>query len=113
VSHGSCHNGRAMAGGVPEPEDFKTFIREITRRHELATEAMIRRSDEQSAAMRDHFDAQNAETRAHTEAVRGLIETLHGVTDNLREFAEEMRAQRAALFAILDRLDGGSAGANA
>ena len=90
-----------MAGSAPEPEDFKTFIREIVRRHELASEAMIRRSDEQRAKARIHFDAQIAETRAQTAALRA----------HTREFVEEMRAQRRALFATLDRLEGGEAGA--
>lgn len=60
-----------MAGGAPEPEDFRTFIRETTRRHELATNEMIRRSQE-----------------------------------HRMDFVDEMRAQRAALFAVIDRLEG-------
>ena len=90
-----------MACSAPEPEELKTFIREIVRRHELASEAMIRRSDEQRAEARIHFDAQIAETRAQTGALRA----------HTREFVEEMRAQRPALFAKFDRLEGDEAGA--
>jgi hypothetical protein len=127
-----------MAGAVPEPEDFKTFIREITRRHEVATDAMIRRSDATQAAMKLHFDAQAAATGAQaavlneqTEALRehrtvlneqtlamreitaALREFRGEVRNDMRELFEEMRAQRAALFVILDRLQGGGAEAGA
>ena len=90
-----------MAGSPPEPEDFKTFVRETVRRHEIASEAMIRRPDERRAEARERFDAQIAATLAQTAALRA----------HPREFVEEMRAQRAALFAKLDKLEGGEAGA--
>jgi hypothetical protein len=127
-----------MAGAVPEPEDFKTFIREITRRHESATDAMIRRSDATQAAMKVHFDSQAAATREqtarlrdHTGALRemrtglrGMRTGLHEVRTELREMRtepradrrvvfEEMRAKRAALFAMSEVLEGGDPGAGA
>ena len=92
-----------MAGGAPEPEDFRTFIREITRRLELATKEMIRRSQEQSAEMRGQFAAIRDEIRANTATLQELA---GDIRVHRMEFVEEMRAQRAALFAVIDRLEG-------
>lgn len=92
-----------MAGGAPEPEDFRTFIREITRRHELATKEMIRRSQEQSAEMRGQFAAIRDDIRANTATLQELA---GDIRVHRMEFVEEMRAQRAALFAVIDRLEG-------
>jgi len=92
-----------MAGGAPEPEDFRTFIREITRRHELATKEMIRRSQEQSAEMRGQFAAIRDDIRANTATLQELA---GDIRMHRMEFVEEMRAQRAALFAVIDRLEG-------
>ena len=92
-----------MAGGAAEPEDFRTFIRETTRRHELATNEMIRRSQEQSAEMRDQFAAIRADIRANTATLRELA---GDIRLHRMDFVDEMRAQRAALFAVIDRLEG-------
>jgi hypothetical protein len=92
-----------MAGGAPEPEDFRTFIREITRRHELATKEMIRRSQEQSAELRGQFAAIRDDIRANTATLQELA---GDIRVHRMEFVEEMRAQRAALFAVIDRLEG-------
>jgi hypothetical protein len=60
-------------------EDLRTFLRELTLRHERALGAMASRIEEQTEMLREQR----------------------------REFVEESRAQRAALFRMLDRLDGG------
>jgi hypothetical protein len=100
-----------MAGEAPEPEDFRTFIREVTRRHELATNEMIRRSQEQSAEMRVHFGEMRGQFAAIRDDIRANTATLLELAADIRahrlEFVEEMRAQRAALFAVIDRLEGG------
>ena len=67
-----------------DPED-REFMQQLLLRHEKATDAMIARLDANTDAL-----------RAHT-----------------REFVAEMQAQRQALFRVLDRLDGGTAGAGA
>jgi hypothetical protein len=78
-----------------DPED-REFMRELLLRHEKATDAMIRRLDENTRQMR--LD--------HAAFVRR-------VDEGTREFVAEMRAQRQALFRILDRLDDGGATAGA
>jgi hypothetical protein len=60
-------------------EDLRTFLRDMTRRQDRLFGAMVERLEE------------------HTEMLR----------EQRREFVEESRAQRAALFRMLDRLDGG------
>jgi hypothetical protein len=70
----------------------REFMRELLRRHEKATDAMVRRLDEGTVALRQHASQMEADHR---------------------EFIEELRAQRAAAFRILDRLDEGPAGAGA
>jgi hypothetical protein len=74
-----------------DPDD-RVFMREPLRRHEKATDAMIRRLDEGTERLREHG---------------------RQMEEGHREFVEEMRAQRTALVRILDRLDGGPAGAGA
>jgi hypothetical protein len=65
--------------------DLRSYLRELTRRHERGFEELLRQSAR-------HSDALEA---------------------GQREFVAEMQAQRQALFRILDRLDrnGGAAGA--
>jgi hypothetical protein len=79
--------------------DDRTFMRELVLRHEKSTEAMIRRLDR----VTDRLDAQTV--------------VLHRLASDMdthrREFVEGMRAQRQALFRIIDRLDGGGAAAGA
>ena len=79
--------------------DDRVFMRELLRRHEKASEAMIAGFDQ----MLRRFDAETQLLRRHTRQ----MEADH------REFIEELRAQRAAAFRILDRLDEGPAGAGA
>jgi hypothetical protein len=78
-----------------EPED-REFMRELLLRHEKATDAMIKRLNDAGAADRARAAEILARTKANTEAIRA----------NTREFVAEMRAQRRALFRVLDRLDG-------
>ncbi len=66
-------------------EDHRVFTRDLVRRHERVTNEMVRALTEQTTAIREER----------------------------REFVAEMRAQRCALFRILDRLDGGDAPAGA
>jgi hypothetical protein len=92
--------------------DLRAFLRELTRRHELGFESLLKESARQ------------------TEVLTGLrVEILHELREGalmrelrdgalmheLREgqIVQELRAQRQALFRIFDRLDGngGAAGA--
>ena len=66
-------------------EDLRTFLRELTMRQERVAQATI-------------------------EQIEGQIQESRELR---REFVEESRAQRAALFQILDRLDNGGAAAGA
>jgi hypothetical protein len=88
-----------------EPED-REFMRELLLRHEKATDAMIARlnkASEESARRTEQIRIRTEQIKrtgdAHTEALRA----------HTREFVAEMRAQRQALFRVLDRLDGRSA----
>jgi hypothetical protein len=88
-----------------EAED-REFMRELLLRHEKATDAMITR-----------LDKGTEEIRLGTEEIRLRIEQIKRTGDaqaealraHTREFVAEMRAQRQALFRVLDRLDGRSA----
>jgi methyl-accepting chemotaxis protein len=88
-----------------DPED-REFMRELLLRHEKATNPMI-----------EGLNQATAESRRRTEEIRVRIEEIRVRTEEFRddirahrrEFVEEMRAQRQALFRILDRLDGSSA----
>jgi hypothetical protein len=85
-----------------DPED-REFMRQLSLRHEKATDAMIARLN---------WDSE--ESRARTQRIRADIREIRARTDEFvsemrahrREFVEEMRAQRQALFRVLDRLDG-------
>ena len=99
-------------------------MRELLLRHEKATDAMIKRLEDGSAEAR----ARTAEILARTAAIQAETAKIrddtgetrvrtHAIVEEMRahtrEFVAEMRAQREALFRILDRLDGGGASANA
>ena len=45
----------------------------------------------------------------HRQAPRAMVAPLDAGTETLREPAAEIRAQRSALFRVLDRLDGSDA----
>ena len=80
-----------------EPE-VREFMRQLVLRHEKATDAMIKRLVEGSAEARARTEEILVRTEANTEAIRA----------HTREFVAEMRAQRQAMFRVLDRLDGGA-----
>jgi hypothetical protein len=88
-----------------DPED-REFMRQLLLRHEKATDAMIARLDkgtEESGKRIEEIRIRIEELKrtgdTHTEALRA----------HTREFVAEMRAQRQALFRVLDRLDGSGA----
>ena len=81
--------------------DDRTFIRELLRRHERATDAMIADMQANTAKVLRRLDEGTDALRRHTERM----------DENHRQDIEEFQAQRQALFRILDRLDGGAAGA--
>jgi hypothetical protein len=83
--------------------DDRVFMHELLCRHEKATDTMIARHDANFDAMIRRFNAGTEQLREHTREMR----------EDHRGFVEEMRAQRMALFRILDRLDQGGAGAGA
>jgi hypothetical protein len=85
-----------MAGMDP---DDRAFMRELLLRHEKSTDAMIERFN----VITRRFDENTDRFREHNREMR----------EDHREFVAEMRAQRAALFRILDRLGKGPAGAGA
>jgi hypothetical protein len=81
-----------------EPED-REFMRQLLLRHEKATDAMIAR-----------LKAESEESRRRAEEIRlRTVESIREIRAHRREFVAEMRAQRQALFRMLDRLDGKSA----
>ncbi len=86
-------------------------MRELLLRHEKATDLMFRRFD----AVTDEMRARTEEIRAGTEEIRaGTDATSEAIRAHTREFVAEMRAQRQALFRMLDRFDnGGGASAGA
>ena len=96
--------------------DDRAFMHALLLRHEKATDAMIRRLDEGTDAMIRRLDEGTRDMRLRTDAiVRRIDAGTDAITNTLatltREFVAESRAQREALFRILDRLDGGTAGA--
>jgi hypothetical protein len=92
-----------------DPDD-REFMRQLLLRHEKATDAMIARLDkgtEESATRTEEIRARTEEIRARTEEIRaGMYALADEIRAHTREFVAEMRAQRQALFRILDRLDG-------
>ena len=74
-------------------------MRQLLLRHEKATDAMIAR-----------LKAESEESRRRAEEIRlRTVESIREIRAHRREFVAEMRAQRQALFRMLDRLDGKSA----
>jgi hypothetical protein len=77
-----------------EPED-REFMRQLLLRHEKATDAMIARLDSGTEAIIARTEQIKRQGDKHTDALEA----------HTREFVAEMRAQRQALFRVLDRLD--------
>jgi ABC-type transporter Mla subunit MlaD len=91
-----------------DPDD-REFMGQLLLRHEKASDAMIARlnqATEESRLRTEQIRADIAEVKrtggAQTEALGAQAEALRAHT---REFVAEMRAQRQALFRVLDRLD--------
>lgn len=99
---------------VSEHEDaapYKEFIREMTLRIERA----LRSVGDEVGTQRDQLRAQREESRAYFEALRAETKAIRAETKAIRaetrEIIEEGRAQRKALFRMLDRLDDGGGAA--
>ncbi len=73
-------------------QDLRTFLREMTLRQEKVMREMLARLEDQSKVLREQ-----------TESIR----------EGREEFVQESRAQRAALFRMLERFDGGDSPAAA
>jgi hypothetical protein len=61
-------------------EGFREFIREVLRRHELATEAMIARLEEQRVALvglQGEIADQRRQIQANTQAVLSVLDRLN------------------------------------
>jgi hypothetical protein len=98
--------------------DDREFMRQLTRRHEKATDAMMARTDvivAQLSAMTARFEENTRRFAAHTEQFVAHTKRFAEHTEAMRrdhdEFWDEQRAGRQALQRILDRLDGGAEGA--
>ena len=91
---------------APMDADDREFMRELLGRHEKASDAML-------AGFREtlrRFDAETERVREHTREMRDHRREMR---EDHREFVAALRAQRQALFRMLDRLDEGPAGAGA
>jgi hypothetical protein len=79
-------------------------MQELLLRHEKATDAMIRKLEAQTR----RIDAGTEELKVLTKrSDEGFAQLMAQSEAQRREFVEESRAQRAALFRILDRFDQG------
>lgn len=84
-------------------QDLRMVIRETNLRQERVMREISERQETVLGAVVAQLREQGKELRAQGKQMR----------EAHREFVEESRAQRAALFRILDRLDGGDAPAAA
>jgi predicted phage gp36 major capsid-like protein len=89
----------AMEGGFLTAAEFREVMRESTLRFERAMRAL-------AAEIRRDVDAHREESRRYFEAINRKLDEEARRTDDI---IAENRAQRAALFRVLDRLDGGGA----
>lgn len=95
-------------------EDLRRFLRELTVRHERAFGAMIQQLSKQTDELREQRVELREQRREWTQQMEvQRRQWTKQIEEQRREFVEESRAQRAALFRILDRLDGGGAEAGA
>ncbi len=92
ASRDPCHNGRVADASA---DDFREFTREMNLRFAKAFEAGVRSIDANTRVM-EQMEARLRAMNRDANARRG----------EHRELIEEMRAQRQALFRVLDRLDG-------
>lgn len=87
-------------------QDLRTFLRDMTLRQEKVMRGMLSRLEDQSEVLREQAE----EIREQTREIR---EQTASIREGREEFVQESRAQRAALFRMLDRLDGGDSPAAA
>ncbi len=88
--------------------DYREFTREITLRLERTLGALIREMRDERREMRDERREMRAESRAYFERVDRRIDELVAVErKHTDEVVAELRAQREALFHILDEMRGG------
>lgn len=98
MSESRCHNE-----SVAESDDliaaYRAFIRETTLRLEHAMRSIV-------TEIREELRVEREESRRYFELLYARSEQESRRIDDL---IEESRAQRQALFQLLDRLDGGGA----
>ena len=92
-----------MSGGFLAADEFREVMRESTLRFERAIRAL-------AAEIRRDVEAHREESRRYFEAIHAqqLADR-----ERLDDILAENRAQRAALFRMLDRLDNGGGAATA
>ena len=99
MSRARWHNG-FVAERDDLIDDYKQFTRAMLLRFERAMREMRAERQEWRAELK----ASREESRSYFESIWAEIREHRRATD---ELIEENRAQRQALFRILDRLDGG------
>ncbi len=101
-------NRRAFEDNRTAFEDLGTVIREMTLRQEKFMRELSLRQEKllQELSLRQEKVLGRQEKVMH-EMVAQLREHGQMLQEGRREFVEESRAQRAALFRMLDRLGGG------
>jgi hypothetical protein len=85
---------------VSESDDLRAFIRDLMARFDRGMDAVLRKQDE----MERKFDLVREESRRYFEALDRRLQEDARRTDDI---IAENRAQRDALFRILDRFDNG------
>ncbi len=85
-------------------------LSDIMRMDHAEQKAWMREGREGMREMTEWIRQMAEETRQWAANTRELAETIRA---QRREFVEESRAQREALFKLIDRFDDGSAGAGA
>jgi hypothetical protein len=91
---------------VPEGDDLRAFIREITLRFERGMQSIASEIRDETRLIRDEIGVHRAESREYFERLRAEDER---ESRRIDELIEESRAQRQALLHVLDRLDNGGA----
>jgi hypothetical protein len=89
----------AMEGGILSATEFREVMRESTLRFERAMRSL-------AAEIRRDVESHRDESRLYFEAIDRKLDEEARRTDDI---LAENKAQREALFLILDRLDGGGA----
>jgi predicted phage gp36 major capsid-like protein len=85
---------------VTESEDLRAFVRDLMARFDRGMDAVTRKQDQ----LDRKFELAREESRRYFEALDRRLEEDARRTDDI---IADNRAQRDALFRILDRLDNG------